>query len=187
MSILGLSCDSWSFLYHWTQKFTQKEGIASSIPKPPTSISAIHSSLLDLTHSDHSAQGAISLQKLGSQLSSGAAIIELRDTRHYHLLASLVKNKYPYRVLSPENCCKPLEALSSCAIRTVQEMNQSGGTLILPTTNEHRIKQGRQTWVDFLLREAQAYPNATRYDQWWFVMKAGYSQVQMPCKVPPKH
>lgn len=179
--LLLLFCDSWSFLYHWTQKFTTNEGISFSVPTPPRPIYGIHATLSSLTHSDHSAQGAFSLHTLGSQLSSGAAIIELRDTRHYHLLASLAKHNYPYRILSPEYCCRPSETISSCAIRIIQEMNQSGGTLIVPTTNGHRIKQGRQQWVDALLHEAQAYPSLHQYDSWWFVMNATYAQIPMPC------
>ena len=178
---LFLGCDTWSFLYQWDQKFVLNEAkTPSAIPRPPTRILAISSVLTDLVHSDHSAKGAQSLQKMGKNITKGG-IVELRDTRHHHLIAPLAQHKKHFRIVSPQNCCKPSETLHACALRTLQEFNQSGGTLVLPSSLGHRIKEQRAVWIQTLIEEAQAFPTFQKYDPWWLTLTAQYHNRSMPC------
>ena len=129
-----------------------------------------------------SAQGAQSLQQLAKQLPKGAGIVELRDTRHHHLLAPLTQVQSPFRIVSPQNCCRSNETIDNCAIRVVQEFHQSGGTLILPTAIQGRVKKQRQPWIERLLHEAKAYPSLIQHDSWWYILTAKYSLRPMPCR-----
>ena len=175
-----LACDTWSFLYHWDQKFISNEGKISTILKPPAYISSLSSSMTDLVHSDHSTQGAQSLQELGHKIPKGG-IVELRDTRHHHLIAPLAQKNKRFRIITPQNCCKPHESMHVCILRTLQEFNQSGGTLVLPSTLGHRIKEQRTEWIQTLIQEAQAFPSFEQYDSWWSILPAQYNNRTMPC------
>ena len=175
-----LACDSWSFLYHWDQKFVLYEGKTPSFLPPPPFVSSLSISMTDLVHRDHSAKGAQSLQTIGKNIPKGG-IVELRDTRHHHLIAVLAQQKKETRIVSPQQCCMPKESLHRCALRIIQEFNQSGGTLILPTTLGQRIKTQRSQWIDLLIHEAQAFPSFKKYDPWWYMMHAQHAQRSMPC------
>ena len=178
-----LICDAWSFLYHWDQKFIQHEGkTASLFPQPPAFISFLHSKDNDLLHLDFSTQGAQSLQALSHTLINGAGIVELRDTRHHHLLAPLAQKQRPFRIVSPQNCCRPRENIDTCAIRIVQEFYQSGAALLLPTTIPGRAKKERHQWIQRLQNEAQAYPTWNQHDPWWNILPAKYALRPMPCR-----
>jgi hypothetical protein len=177
-----LALDSWNFLHTWDQLFIKKEGKSQSgIPKPPSMFNSIYGTTTDLIHSDHSAQGAQSLQKIAPSLTYGGAIVELRDTRHHHLIAPLAQHQLPFRIISPEHCCRPQEDRKQCAIRTIQELNQSGATLFLPTTHNGRIKKNRDSWITLLKNEAKAYPSYRKHDLWWNILEAKYKQREMPC------
>ena len=176
-----LACNTWIFLYQWDQKFVLHEGKTPSvIPKPLSNISSLSSFINDLVHSDHSAQGAQSLQELGQIIAKGS-IVELRDTRHHHLIAPLAQRNKEFRIVSPQNCCKPHETMHICVLRTLQEFNQSGGTLVLPRTLDHRIKEQRAEWIQKIIQEAQAFPSFQQYDTWWWTLTAQYHNRSMPC------
>ena len=176
-----LGCNTWSFLYHWDQKFVLHEGkTPSGLPKPPARISSLFSSMTDLVHSDHSMKGAQSLHELGQTIPKGG-IVELRDTRHHHLIAPLAQRAAAFRIVSPQNCCKPHEDMHSCALRTLQEFNQSGGTLVLPNTLGHRIKEQRSEWISTLKNQVQAFPSFAQHDSWWIILPAQYNHRAMPC------
>ncbi|MEC7985583.1 MAG: hypothetical protein VX278_10505, partial [Myxococcota bacterium] len=119
-----LLMDGWSFFYTWETKFIENEGVQkSALPTPPKIFLSRYAKMRGLEHSDVSAIGALSLHKLSLRSQKGAAIIPLRDTRHYHLFAGLAVNQYPYREISPEQCCRPQESERECALRVLQSMN----------------------------------------------------------------
>ena len=175
-----LFCDSWAFFYYWKQRFVRNEGYEQTIPVPP--LFHHHAYRSDLIHSDLSAKGAKSLHSLANSTLLGAGTVELRDTRHHHLIAPLKVGHKSSRILTPQNCCKAHESIQICAIRIVREFNQSGHLLVLPSTHGHRIKTSVQHWIQALEEQASAYPTFYKHDQWWNVLSPQYAQRSMPCK-----
>jgi hypothetical protein len=176
--------DGWSFFHAWGEKRVEVTGAKQSIiPSPPTQWSNQYKKMTDLTLRDLTLWGGVRLAELVEQYPDGVAVPRLRDDRHRSLSGLAEIYGVPHVVLDPGNCCTGRPADEYCAVDIVEQLQNSGVTLAMPTTIKgvQRMNRFEERWGKALVSAMNAYPNI-KTDRFWLVLEAEDLGGERPCQ-----